>query len=125
MTATKIKPYRVESHSAGTTTTHYRVSTHADAMALMRRATSYHAHVRMSAYLHSTDDQYKPGYYSACAELTKAAMTRFIENVLRADDVAGDEYIQIRLYAYTLPGRWNRKTDAQGKPRRRVTFYIG
>lgn len=120
-----MKPIKIEKHENGNQTRHYRVSTMADAQTLMRRASRYYAHVQMAAHLYSTEEQYKPGYYRACAEMTKAAMTRFIENTMEHCAPHADEYVNVRLYAYTLPGRWNSKTMREGKPRRRVTFYIG
>lgn len=117
--------YRFERSESDAVTAHYRITTRADAMALMRKASRYHAHVTMSAYLHSTEDQYKPGYYRACAELTKAAMTTFIESALQFGGAGDDEYMQVRLYTYYLPGRWNSRTGKEGAPRRRVTLYIG
>ncbi len=120
-----IKPYKVDAHAGGAITEHYRVTMKAHAMHLMGKASRYHAHVSMSAYLHSTEEQYKPGFYRACAELTKAAMTTFIESVLQFGEAGDDEYIQVRLYRYTLPGRYNTTTHKEGAPRKRVTLYIG
>jgi hypothetical protein len=125
MNAAKLKPHKVEEHESGSRTEHYHVTTHAQALQLMKRASRYHAHVSMSAYLTDNDDQYKPGYYRACAELTKAAMLRYLEDAIGHAAPDANEYCNVRLYAYYLPGRYNHKTMREGKPRRRVTFYIG
>lgn len=125
MSAPVIKPHKVEKHDGGASTSHYRVTTRAQALALFKRATRYHAHVSMPCYLHSMPDQYKPTYYRACAEMTKSAMERFIEDSIGFAVDGADEYIVVRLYRYTLPARYNRRTMKEGKPRPRVTFYIG
>lgn len=125
MSAPVIKPHKVEKHDGGASTSHYRVTTMAQAMVLFKRASSYRAHVTMPAYLHSTDENYRPTYYRACAELGKSAMERFIEDAIGFAKDGDDEYISVRLYRYTLPPRYNRRTMKEGKPRPRVTFYIG
>lgn len=125
MSAPKLAPHKVEQHEGKSRTEHYNVSTMAQALALAKRASRHYAHVSMSAYLHSTDAQYKPGYYRACAELSASAMVRFIEHTLEHMAVDADEYVQVRLYTFYLPGRYNPATHKEGAPRRRTSFYIG
>jgi len=122
-----MQPHKVDTHADtdGSKTAHYRISTKAEALALIKKASRYYVYANIAGYLHSTDDQYKPGYYRACVEMTKASAERFAESALEFGATGQDEYMQARLYSYTLPGRWNRKTDKAGKPRRRVTLYLG
>lgn len=120
-----LKPHKVDTHDGGASTSFYRVTTREQAMVLFKRATSYHAHATMPGYLHSSEENYRPTYYRACAELTKAAMERFIEDAIGFAKDGDDEYINVRLYRYTLPARYNRRTMKEGKPRPRVSFYIG
>jgi hypothetical protein len=120
-----LEPVKIDTHESGGITKRYHVKTVADALALVKKANAFHVHARHDAMLDGDTGHYRPGYYSGCAELTKAAMIKYINDVLSTDDSDKPEYMPARLYCYSLPGRMNYQTGKQGRPRKRVTLYLG
>lgn len=100
------------------------VRTEAEALSVMRKASRFYVRVRADAYIDGDTEHYKPGYYRASVGVTKAHAEKMIADMF-ANKGIGAEYMQLSLSYYATSGRMNPRTYKMGKPRIRVSCFIG